>query len=164
MTKASTDLEILVAKIQKQLAPKAEVLHNVMLKGRSSKINRQVDVLVREKIGQYEINIIIDCKDYAEPVDVKGVEEFDGLLRDVGAQKGVLVCPKGFTSTAKTRAEDLQIDLYSPIDTDPHKWQARVTIPALCDFRSAMMSLSDNLPRACPVYITHGLLFQSYDF
>lgn len=47
---------------------------------------------------------------------MKGVEEFEGLLRDVGAQKGVLVCPKGFTDTAKKRAEGLQIDLYSPVE------------------------------------------------
>ncbi len=140
MTTDSCDLELLVAKIQQQLAPKAEVLHNVRLDGRLSKTKRQIDVLVRESIGQYEIQIIIDCKDYNKPVDVKGVEEFDGLLRDVGAHKGVLVCPKGFTDAAKTRAEGLQIDLYSPVDTDVHKWQARVTIPALCDFRSAAMS------------------------
>ena len=146
MTAMSRDLELLVAKIQKQLAPKAEVLHNVKLDGRLSKTKRQIDVLVRERIGQYEIQIIIDCKDYNKPVDVKGVEEFDGLLRDVGAQKGVLVCPKGFTDTAKTRAEgsckfDWRVS-YSPVDTDAHKWQARVTIPAMCDFRSAAMSFS----------------------
>ena len=140
MTAMSRDLELLVAKIQKQLAPQAEVLHNVKLDGRLTKTKRQIDVLVREKIGQYEIQIIIDCKDYKRPVDVKGVEEFEGLLRDVGAQKGVLVCPKGFTETAKARAEGLQIDLYSPVDTDAHKWQVRVTIPAICDFRSAAMS------------------------
>ena len=102
MTNDPRDLEILVAKIQKQLAPEAEVLHDVKLDGRKSKTKRQVDVLVREKIGQYEIQIIIDCKDYARRVDVKGVEAFSGLLSDVGAQKGVLVAPKGFTETAKT--------------------------------------------------------------
>jgi hypothetical protein len=144
------NLEILVAKIQKQLAPKAEVLHNVRLEGRQSGTKRQIDVLVQEKIGQYEIKIIIDCKDYKRPVDVKGVEEFDGLLRDVGAQKGVLVCPKGFTDTAKKRAEGLQIDLYSPIDTDPHKWQARITIPALCDFRTAAMSFGISISAPLP--------------
>jgi hypothetical protein len=140
MSKPYRELELLVAKIQRQLAPKAEILHNVKLDGRLSKQKRQIDVLVRDRIGQYEINIVIDCKDYADPVDVKGVEEFDGLLRDVGAQKGVLVCPKGFTSTAKVRAEGLQIDLYSPVDTSLLKWQVRATIPALCDFRNAMVA------------------------
>jgi hypothetical protein len=91
MTTDSLDLELLVAKIQQQLAPRAEVLHNVKLDGRLSKTKRQIDVLVRESIGQYDIQIIIDCKDYKKPVDVKGVEEFHGLFRDVGAHKGVLV-------------------------------------------------------------------------
>lgn len=142
MTTPSRELELLVARIQQQLAPKADVRHNVMLDGRHSKRKRQIDVLVSEKIGQYDIKIIIDCKDYKSLVDVKGVEEFSGLLDDVGGQKGVLVCPRGFTSTAKTRAESLQIDLYSPVDTNAHKWKANVTIPATCDFRNVQMSFT----------------------
>lgn len=148
---ASRELELLVAKIQQQLAPDAEVLHDVMLDGRASRRKRQIDVLVRERIGQYEINIIIDCKDYNRPVDVKGVEEFYGLLTDVGAQKGVLVCPKGFTETAKTRAEGFQIDLYSPVDTDIHKWRMRVTIPALCDFRKVAMAFQFSMSAPVPI-------------
>jgi hypothetical protein len=117
------ELEILVAKIQKQLAPDAEVLHNVKLDGRLSRTRRQIDVLGRQRIGQYEMAIVLECKDSARPIDVKGVEEFSGLVKDVGAQKGVLVCPTGFTAAAKTRASNLQIELYSPVDTDPHKWR-----------------------------------------
>lgn len=148
MAKASTDLELLVAKIQKQLAPHSEVLHDVKLDGHLSRRQRQIDVLIRDKIGQYEILIIVNCKDYKKPVDVKGIEEFAGLQQDVRAHRGVLVCPKGFSKAAKVRAQSLQIDLYSPVDTDPHKWSARVTIPALCDFRSAAMSfyLSSSAP------------------
>jgi hypothetical protein len=140
MIKASRELELLVAKIQSQLAPNAEVLQDVLLEGRVTKRKRQIDVLVRDRVGQYDIQIIVECKDYKKRVDVKGVEEFYGLLTDVGAQKGVLVCPKGFTETAKTRAEGFQIDLYSPVDTNLHKWRVRATMPALCDFRKVMMS------------------------
>lgn len=142
MTKSSVELEKLVQKIQQQLAPEAEVLHDVKMIGRRTGSKRQVDVLVREKVGQYDIQIVIDCKDYKTPVDVKGVEEFAGLLDDVGAQKGVLVCPAGFSENAKKRAAGLQIDLYSPIDTNAHKWQATPTIPALCDFRVAAIGFT----------------------
>ena len=93
-----------MAKIQKQLAPKADVIHNAKLPGRQSKTQRQIDVLVRQKVGQFEMLIILDCKDYARRVDVKGVEAFYGLISDVGAQRGALVCPKGFSQSAKTRA------------------------------------------------------------
>ena len=140
MRTGSREFEQLVARIQQQLAPDAEVHHDIKIEGRATGRKRQVDVLVSQLVGQFEIRIVIECKDYARAVDVKGVEAFNGLLEDVGAQKGVLVCPSGFTSTAKARAEGLQIDLYSPVDTDPHKWQARVAVPALCDFRSAGMS------------------------
>jgi hypothetical protein len=147
------ELEELVARIQRQLAPHSEVIHNTKLFGRQSKRMRQIDVLVKDKIAQFAINIVIDCKDYKSPVDVKGVEEFYGLLDDVGAQKGVLVCPKGFTQTAKTRAEGLQIDLYSPVDTDPHKWQVKISMPALCDFRNAAISFGVSCSAPVPMRI-----------
>jgi len=156
MTKSSVELELLVQKIQQQLAPKAEVLHNIKMPGRRTGVNRQIDVLVTERIGQYVINIVIDCKDYKHRVDVKGVEEFAGLLDDVGAQKGVLVCPAGFTDTARARASGLQIDLYSPVDTDPHKWQASPTIPALCDFRIAAISFGVSTSAPMPMKIMPG--------
>jgi len=147
MTKANTDkkpdwkeLEYLVAMIQKQLSPDATVQHNVMLDGVESETKRQIDVLVEQNIGQYTMQIVIDCKDYAKPVDVKGVEEFQGLVQDVRAHKGALVCPSGFTKAALKRARKLQIDLYRPVSTGKHKWQATVTAPVLCDFRSSYMS------------------------
>lgn len=153
MARSSVELELLVQKIQQQLAPKAEVLHNVRLTGRRTGASRQIDVLVREKVGQYEINIVIDCKDYKHPVDVKGVEEFAGLLDDVGAQKGVLVCPAGFSTNAKVRAAGLQIDLYSPVDTDPHKWQVSPTMPGVCDFRIAAISFGVSSSAPLPFLI-----------
>ncbi|MBR1270323.1 restriction endonuclease [Bradyrhizobium sp. AUGA SZCCT0222] len=132
-------LEKLVARIQQDLAPRSQVTHNVRLKGKSG-AQRQIDVLVEDKIGQYNVRIVLDCKDYKHPVDIKDVEECAGLFEDVSAMRGVIVCPAGFTKNAKTRAQQLQIDLYSPVDTEPHKWQARLKVPAVCDFREARMS------------------------
>ncbi|WP_394229418.1 restriction endonuclease [Shewanella colwelliana] len=133
-------LEYLVVSIQKQLSPDASVQHNVMLDGIDSETKRQIDVLVEQNVGQYTIRIVIDCKDYSKPVDVKGIEEFQGLVQDVRAHKGALVCPSGFTKAALKRAKKLQIDLYRPVSTGKHKWQAKVTAPVLCDFRSSYMS------------------------
>lgn len=126
------ELEYLVAMIQKQLSPNASVQHNVMVDGLESETKRQIDVLVEQNIGQYTMRIVIDCKDYSTPVDVKGVEEFHGLVKDVRAHKGALVCPAGFSKSALKRAKKLQIDLYRPVSTGKHKWQALVmTVMAL---------------------------------
>ena len=149
-------LVVLVAQIQKELAPGAVVEHNVKLKGHVTGEMRQVDVLVKQKIGQYEMLVALDCKDYKTPVDVKSVEEFHGLLTDVGAHKGALVCPKGFTRTAKKRARSYHIDLYSPVDTDPHKWQVKPTLPMLCDFRSAAIAFGIRVSAPVPFMLSNG--------
>ena len=51
-------------------------------------------------------------------------------------------------------AEKLQIAIYSPVDTDPHKWTTRVALPVVCDVRSTYMSfgvkMSEPLPFMMP--------------
>lgn len=133
-------LELLVASIQERLAPGAKVTHNAKIVGKLSETTRQVDVLIEQLVGQYPIRIALDCKDYRSPANVKAVEEFHGLLQDIGAHKGGLVCPAGFTRSAKKRAKKLDMDLFSPADTDPHKWQASLTAPAVCDFRGVKIA------------------------
>jgi len=133
-------LEELVASIQKQLAPTANVEHDVNVRGQITGVDRQVDILVTQMIGQYKMTIAIDCKDTKRPVDTKGVGEFAELVRDINANKGVLVCPSGFTKAALKTAKSYQIELYRPVDTGNHKWKVRASIPALCDFRSATLA------------------------
>ena len=149
------ELESLVAMIQKQLSPEASVQHNVMLDGIDSETKRQIDVLVEQNIGQYTMRIVIDCKDYSKPVDVKGIEEFHGLVQDVRAHKGALVCPAGFTKSALKRAQKLQIDLYRPVSTGKHKWKAKVTAPVLCDFRNSYMSFGISGSQPKPLTLPH---------
>ncbi|MGB7194234.1 MAG: restriction endonuclease [Collimonas pratensis] len=134
------DLEHLVANIQRGLAPEASVEHNVKVMGKDSEIERQIDIYVKQQIGQYTMTIAIDCKDYKRPVDVKGVEEFAGMVQDIRANKGVLVCPAGFTSSAKKLAKKKEIELYRPVDNNDHKWRVKATMPAVCEYISAGMS------------------------
>ena len=70
------DLEILVASIQKQLAPQSNVRHNVRLPGRRSETERQIDVLVEQQVGQYEIKIVIDAIGVAEEILQRALAEF----------------------------------------------------------------------------------------
>ena len=54
MKSGAREFEQLVARIQKLLAPTADVLHDVRLEGRATKRKRQIDVLVTQQVGQYE--------------------------------------------------------------------------------------------------------------
>ena len=131
--------ENLVAQIQQALTPDATVTLNDKIMGRRSGVPRQIDISVRRTIGQFKILIVIDCKDYANPVDVKVAEDFLGLAEDVGANKGALVSSNGFTEAAKTRARDAGVDVYKLIDAEEHDWRSDVAIPMVCDFRGLGM-------------------------
>jgi hypothetical protein len=127
--------ESLVGKLQQELAPDARVTLDDRIMGRRSQTLRQIDISVRRTIGQFEILIVIDCKDYAKPVDVKDVEDFLGLAEDVGANKGALVAFSGFTKAATTRAKDAGIDVYRLVDAEDHDWRSYVALTMVCDFR-----------------------------
>lgn len=127
--------ESLVAHVQSTLAPQSKIGRNEKILGKRSKTVREIDITVRQNVGQYNIFVAIDCKDHKRPVDLKEVEEFIGLVKDVGANKGAIVSASGFTQAARTRATDAGIDIYRLVDAEKHDWQCYVSIPVLCDFR-----------------------------
>jgi hypothetical protein len=83
----------------------ATVERNVRVPGRRSGRPRQIDVLVRGRIfGMADTTLIVDCKRWRTPVDVKAVETFIGMIEDVGADVGMLMTTSGSTGTARERA------------------------------------------------------------
>jgi hypothetical protein len=126
--------EELVARIQTELAGDAVVTPNDKIVGKRTTIPRQVDVSIRKNVGQFELLIVLDCKDHGRPLDVKDVEEFMGLAQDVEAHKAGMVAAKGFSGTAKKRAQDAGIELYRVVDTGDHDWKSIVELPAVIEF------------------------------
>jgi hypothetical protein len=108
------------------------VTPNASLMGSISGVRRQIDVLLDARWdSDVQRRIIFDAKRRSRKVDVKEVEAFEGLMRDVNAARGVLVCTKGYTKAAGRRAEQridirlmtedeaLEID-HAAIDPCPH--------------------------------------------
>lgn len=123
--------EELVARVQRELSPQAEVKHNEMIRGRKTGELRQVDIAIRMQVGQFPLLIAMDCKDLGRPATVTHVEAFAGLLDDIGANKGALVASNGFSAAAKKRAAEAGIDLYRLVDAEDHDWRTYATIPIL---------------------------------
>lgn len=90
----------------------SEVTFNTHIMGRYSEHMRQVDVLVEDYEGK---TLVIDAKHYSKKVDVKTVESFISMLKDLGADLGILVSEKGFTKSAINRAhygeENIEVDI-----------------------------------------------------
>lgn len=125
--------ELIVKAIQEQLSPFATVTHNEKIQGYDTGIDRQVDVVVRQKIGQFDILIAIECKDYNHPLDVKDIEAILGELKDIRANKGVIVSAKGFSSNALNLARLNSIDTYRLVDTQSTNWPIKLQIPMFCE-------------------------------
>lgn len=70
--------------------------------GRHSGVERQLDVAVY-RAGELRPFLIADAKRHASKLDVKAVEEFIGMVDDVGSEIGILVAPEGFTKAARQR-------------------------------------------------------------
>jgi hypothetical protein len=123
--------EVLVAKIQADLAGAAAVVTpNDKIMGKTG-ILRQIDVSIRANVGQFQILVVIDCKDYNHPLDIKDVEEFIGMSQDVGAHRAAMVAAKGYSEAAKLRAKGAQIELYTVVDTGEHPWRRKISVPAV---------------------------------
>ncbi len=128
--------------IQKSLsAANADVKYNDSIYGSDSKTSRQIDISIRSKVGSYSVLIVVECKDYKTPVDVTEVEGFISKLRDVRANKGVMISAKGFTEAAQNTAEQHDVDLRRLIDTESVEWGDDVSVPCLLE-RTYMASCS----------------------
>lgn len=113
--------EIIIAEIQKQLAPQAEVRHNHKIRGKSGSL-RQFDVTVSEAVGLIPVTIVIECKHYKRKVTVDKVEAFSRKIRDVGASCGVMITTTDFDSGAKSIAQQDGIILLSYREAKEEDW------------------------------------------
>ena len=84
----------------------SSVTPNATLVGSISGARRQMDVLVdvRWETGT-ERRIIFDAKRRGRKLTVQDVDAFVGLIADVRAARGVLVCTNGWSEAAKRRAD-----------------------------------------------------------
>lgn len=106
--------------------PDSEVLHNQQLPGALSGTQRQIDLLVTEILHGREIRTAIEAKYYSRKIDVKGVEAFIGMLRDVGVDRDVMISLQGYTKAAYERAfrDDVDVDLDVFSLAEFKQWQA----------------------------------------
>lgn len=68
--------------------PDLTIIPNAKITGIISNRKRQIDVLVDYRFEQnLKRRLIIDAKERKRPIDIKEVESFEGLMKDVGAQR-----------------------------------------------------------------------------
>ncbi|MEM6823075.1 MAG: restriction endonuclease [Verrucomicrobiota bacterium] len=98
------DYEEAIYEILRSRFPANTADFDVMLPGRFSKIDRQIDVAGYATLMGTTMVAIVDCKCYSEKVDVKHVETVIGMAADVRADIALIVTTIGYSEAAKARA------------------------------------------------------------
>jgi Restriction endonuclease len=125
----SVEFEQLVAKIVSELHPTSTVTWDDHIMGRLSGRRRQIDVSIRRENPDFLG--IIDAKDYARPATIERLDALSGVMRDVGANYGALVCSSGFTPSIYDYARNCGISLFNAHDAQSMNWSLELQIPIL---------------------------------
>jgi hypothetical protein len=110
-----------------QVATGLCVTPNARMEGRISGVLRQVDVLIEPRHSPDDRRrSIVEAKRVTRRMHVKDVEYLLGMMDDVGARFGYLVCPTGHSDAALRRAQDTVRICLVPLDRiadfDPSSW------------------------------------------
>jgi len=105
--------EELIAAISAKMDPAATVEKNVKIRGVNSQRPRQVDILITFKRGAAEYKTAVECKEYTGVVGIEKIDAFVEKIKDVGADKGIMVSRAGFAKGAKASSAYHRIALMS---------------------------------------------------
>jgi hypothetical protein len=129
--KNGQEFERLIHSIYEKITAGASIKRNDKIFGHDSKQNREIDLSIRSSVGIHTILIIVQAKDHSKPVDVNIIGEFQAVIKDTRANKGILISSKGFTKGAKELAKNYAIELLTAHDTQNPKWKLNLDIPVV---------------------------------
>jgi len=122
--KPGRSLEKLVAYLEKHFAGSDTVLvespKRIIDKTTGKK--REHDVVLTIKSGHHLIIVAVECRDRSRPVGVPQVEAFAKKCTETLVNKGVIVSPCGFTSTALIKSKALGIRCLSLDQVETLPW------------------------------------------
>ena len=127
------EFEAIVTRLQRMFAKDGKVTQDEKLAGRNSGQKRQIDIVIRAKVGVEDILIIAECKKWNRRPDVKAIEAFAGVKEDGGAHVGMMISTIGFTKAAHRTAQAKNISLYRHEDTLTEGWPAGIETNVLME-------------------------------
>jgi hypothetical protein len=86
---------------------------NVRVRGRSGAIH-ELDVVGDKSDGLTSFRLVVECKSWTTAIDKAVVYKLAAELADLGAARGVIVTPSGWTVQAAQAAAQANIELWGP--------------------------------------------------
>jgi len=111
MPKRYNIFQDLMASIHMQLGSSFRITESEMFADPSSRLGREVDLVIRSSVGGYEIVISVECTDRKRPVAVEWVEQMCCKHRYLPTHKLVFVSKSGYTKAAILKGRALGAEL-----------------------------------------------------
>ena len=108
-------LEILSAYAEEEKLNRFSITHNVKIEAKDG--TYQIDVLAEFYAMKSRFQILVECKQYKNPVSRDKVEILNSRLQSTGSQKGILMSTAGFQSGAIQYAKEHGIALVQIFNT-----------------------------------------------
>lgn len=99
-----------------------------LIDSRTGKL-REHDVVITVSEGLHSVVIAIECRDRSRPFGVPHLEAFRQKCLDTGVSRGVVVSPRGFRATARTKAQSYAIQCLDLDEVDGFDWLALSVLP-----------------------------------
>jgi hypothetical protein len=141
--KAGKEYELLIEQLYRNLEPNAIITHDDHIFDAQAKIKRQIDVSIKYQFAGVNNLIIIEVKDYKQKADISVVDKFQQVIEDVNANKGILICSKGFSKTALNKSKSYGIECLTVHSALNKKWETLLKIPVRKVIHE--FSLKDNI-------------------
>src|SRR5919205_489573 len=105
MFRKGRDLELLIARLEKVLAPEDAIITSPdYLPDKITGGRREIDVSIKSRIGSSPILVILECRDRSSAEDVTWIEQLASKRNSVGADKVIAVSSSKFSEPAIKQA------------------------------------------------------------
>jgi hypothetical protein len=112
MARAGRDLELTIKKLEECNLPiGAKINSPGFLIDRITGQSREVDILIEQKIGTFDIKIVIECRDRKSSQDTTWIEQLKTKFDDIKADRIIVVSSGKYTSQAIEKAKFYNIEL-----------------------------------------------------
>jgi hypothetical protein len=140
MSKLGDEYQELVGLVQKVLDPGATVKVGQWVQGPDGR--RDIDVEVKGIVDGKDKFILVECKDWQDPIGIKEIDALDSKRHDLGADETIIYSNSGFTKDALRKAERKKIGACSALKAG----DKRIKIVFFKDIVAKRLSIDTWLP------------------
>lgn len=122
MPKRTNAFQELVAIIHSKISSSGQVTESLFMRDSITSEMREVDVVIKLTVANYDVYISVECRDHKRPADVTWVESMAKKHESLPTSVLVLWSRSGFTKAALFKAKALKIDTVSQKTANNADW------------------------------------------